>query len=113
MDFEMFSCMFTDTLEIRMELGEVIVTITDADGKVVTQPSPPPTTLTIAQLAINDSAVAKAMRVMASDGTSWVGLYRIHEVVEDDVGEVGDRGCWLDVAQSGSGVSGTPLTRSR
>lgn len=76
-----------ETLQLRAELGEVTVTVTDADGNVITRPAPPPSTVTIAQLAATDSSVAKAMRLLAApDHKSWVGMYRIHEVIEADVG---------------------------
>lgn len=76
-----------DTLQIRAELGEVTVMVTDSQGNVVTKPAPPPRTIAIARLAVTDGAVAKAMRLLsAADSHSWVGLYRIYEVVEADVG---------------------------
>ena len=76
-----------ETLQLRAELGEVTVTVTDADGNVITRPAPPPSTVTIAQIAATDSSVAKAMRLLAApDHKSWVGMYRIHEVIEADVG---------------------------
>jgi hypothetical protein len=76
-----------DTLQIRAELGDVTVTVTDAQGNVVTKPARPPRTIAIARLAATDAAVAKAMRLLsATDSQSWVGLYRIYEVVEADAG---------------------------
>lgn len=73
--------------QLRIESGEVTVTVTDANGNVITRPAPPPRTVMIAQLALSDSYVAKAMRLLAApDHKSWVGMYRIHEVIEDDVG---------------------------
>jgi hypothetical protein len=76
-----------ETLHIRAEIGEVTVTVTDAKGNVITRPAPPPRTVTIFQLAAVDASVAKAMRLLAArDHKSWVGMYRIHEVIEADVG---------------------------
>lgn len=76
-----------ERLQLRMELGEVTVTVTDRDGNVLTRPTPPPRTVLLAQLAESDAAVAKALRLNAEeDAKSWVGLYRIYEVVEADVG---------------------------
>lgn len=76
-----------DTLRVRMEFGDVTVTATDADGNVITRSVPPPRTVMIAQLAATDTSVAKAMRLLvAPDHKSWVGMYRIHEVIEADVG---------------------------
>lgn len=77
----------TETLQIRCEVGEITVTVTDSQGNVVTRPSPPPRTVLLAGLATIDVAVAKAMRLLsAPDSKSWVGLYRLHEVIEADVG---------------------------
>jgi hypothetical protein len=76
-----------ETLQLRVELGDVTVTVTDSQGNVVTKPSPPPRIILLAQLAASDAAVAKAFRLHADEGSkSWVGLYRIYEVVEADVG---------------------------
>lgn len=76
-----------ETLHARAELGEVTVTVTDGAGNIVTRPEPPPRTVAIAKFAVIDSAVAKAMRLLAApDHKSWVGMYRIHEVIEADVG---------------------------
>jgi hypothetical protein len=74
-------------IQVRAEFGEVTVSVTDAQGNVVQRPSPPPRTFVVAQLAARDSAVAKAMRLVAApDFKTWVGLYRLHEVIEADVG---------------------------
>lgn len=76
-----------EILHVRAEIGEVTVTVTDADGNVITRPARPPRTVIIAQLAATDTSVAKAMRLLAApDHKSWVGMYRIHEVIEADVG---------------------------
>ncbi len=76
-----------DTLQVRVEFGEVTVTVTDSQGNVVTKPPPPPRSIAITRLALADAAVAKAMRLLsAEDSETWVGLYRIYEVVEADVG---------------------------
>ncbi|MFT0547824.1 hypothetical protein ACMHYO_16030 [Allopusillimonas ginsengisoli] len=76
-----------DIVEVRAEIGEATVTVTDANGNVITRPAPPPRTVTIAQLAATDASVAKAMRLFAApDHKSWVGMYRIHEVIEADIG---------------------------
>jgi hypothetical protein len=76
-----------ETLHVRAEVGEVTVTGTDRNGNIVTRPTPPPRAVAIAQLAGADTAVAKVMRLLAApDHKSWVGMYRIHEVIEADVG---------------------------
>ena len=74
-------------MQLRGELGEVTVTVIDAQGNVVIKAPPQPRTIALAMLARSDSAVAKALRLLsAADSNSWVGLYRIYEVVEADVG---------------------------
>lgn len=74
-------------IQARVEFGEVTVTVTDAQGNQVQQPTPPPRTVTISVLSMQDAAVTKAMRLFAaSDVKTWVGLYRLHEVIEADVG---------------------------
>lgn len=76
-----------DALHIHADFGEVTLTVTDAEGNVITRPAPPPRTVAIAQLAVIDTSVAKAMRLLAEpDHKSWVGMYRIHEVIEADIG---------------------------
>jgi hypothetical protein len=76
-----------ETLHIRAEIGEATVTGTDAEGNVITRPSPPARTVAFAQLAAVDASVSKAMRLLAEpDHKSWVGMYRIHDVIEADVG---------------------------
>jgi hypothetical protein len=74
-------------IQVRAEVGEVTVTVTDADGNVINRPAPLPRTVTVAQLAASDILVAKVMRLLAApDYKSWVGMYRMHEVIEADVG---------------------------
>jgi hypothetical protein len=76
-----------ETLNVRVEMGEVTVTATDSEGNMITRPTPPPRTVAITRLAVADPSVAKAMRLVASpDHKSWVGMYRIHEVIEADIG---------------------------
>ena len=74
-------------IQLRTELGELTSTTSDSSGNIITKPTPPTRTITIMQLAITDTLVAKAMRLIAApDHKSWVGMYRIHEVIEEDVG---------------------------
>lgn len=76
-----------DTLRVRMEMGDPVVTVTDADGRVVPQPVAEPRSVRVMRLCTTDAAVEKAMRlVAATDVRSWVGLYRLYEVIEADVG---------------------------
>jgi len=73
-----------DTLKVRAELGEPTVTITDSDG-IVRVAAPPRRPLEIARLGLADETVAKALRLLAN-ATDWVGLYRLYEVMEEDIG---------------------------
>ena len=76
-----------DSLQVRVEFGEPTVRVFDPEGKDITPVAPPPRTVLLARLALTDHAVAKALRLHASaDSKSWVGLYRLYEVIEDDVG---------------------------
>jgi hypothetical protein len=76
-----------DGLLVRAELGELTVTTTGSDG--VTQVPvvpPPPRSVAITRLALGDQSVAKALRLFGNGATDWVDLYRLHEVMEADVG---------------------------
>lgn len=79
--------LFPKTAVFVGEFGEVTVTVTDAAGNIVSPPSPPARTVRLARLAAADSAVSKVLRLLASpEASTWVGMYRIHEVVEHDLG---------------------------
>ena len=74
-------------VQLRAEVGVLGVTVTDQQGNIVSQVVPLPQSKRIANLARADDAVQKVMRLFgASDRGSWVGLYRIFEVVSGDVG---------------------------
>lgn len=77
-----------ESLQVRVEMGAVTAVVTDAAGNVITRPAPtPPRSAVLLQLAAEDAAIAKVLRLLsAPDAMTWVGLYRIHEVIEDDVG---------------------------
>jgi hypothetical protein len=77
-----------ESLQVRVEIGAVTVVVTDAAGNVIPQPAPPPPrSAVLLQLATIDEAVAKVLRLLsAPDAMTWVGLYRISEVIEGDVG---------------------------
>lgn len=76
-----------ESLHLRAEVGAVTVAVPDALGNVITRPSPPPRSAMLLQLASTDGAVAKILRLLsAADAMTWVGLYRLHEVIEADVG---------------------------
>lgn len=76
------------SVQVRVEMGAVTVVVADAAGNVIAQTAPPPPrSAVLLRLAAGDTAVAKVLRLLsASDAMTWVGLYRIHEVIEDDVG---------------------------
>lgn len=76
-----------DSFEVRVELGTATVVITDAEGNNITQPEPPHRFLMLLQLSAADAAIAKVMRLLnAPDAITWVGVYRMYEVIEEDVG---------------------------
>jgi hypothetical protein len=77
-----------ESIEVQVELGDVTVVLTDAAGKIIAQTAPPPPrSAVLLQLAIESAAVEKVLRLLsAPDAKTWVGLFRIFEVIEDDVG---------------------------
>lgn len=77
-----------ESLQVRVEMGVVTASVIDVADNVMSQPEPPPPrSAVLLQLADGDAAIAKVLRLLSSpDAMSWVGLYRIHEVIEDDVG---------------------------
>lgn len=76
-----------DSIRVHARIGDVTVYATDADGNLIEQPAAVPRTVAISALAIEDASVKKAMRLFASvDAQTWVGLYRLYEVIEADVG---------------------------
>lgn len=77
----------SEGLQLRVEAGVLGVTVTDQQGNTVSQAVPVPQSQRIAKLAKFDDAVKKVMRLYGvSDHGTWVGLYRIFEVVSGDVG---------------------------
>lgn len=76
-----------DSLQLRIEAGAVTVVVADAAGNTLNVPSPPTRASVLLQLAAADAAIAKVLRLLsAPDAMGWVGLYRIFEVIEGDVG---------------------------
>jgi hypothetical protein len=46
-------------------------------------------------LGLTDAKVSKALRLLGTEENNWVNLYRLYEVIEDDIGgmdEIADRG---------------------
>ena len=66
----------------------MVATVTDAVGNIVAPPSPPPPrSAVLLALSDADAAVAKVLHLLsAPDVMTWVGLYRLHEVIEADIG---------------------------
>lgn len=82
---------FVEIVERLTLSDEVTASLDRAVGSteiVQSVPLSPPRTVAIARLAMRDAAVAKAMRLWPTGSDDWVGLYRIYEVVETDVGGV-------------------------
>ncbi|KVT80179.1 hypothetical protein [Burkholderia ubonensis] len=76
-----------ESLHVRAHAGKVMALVTDAEENIITQPAPPPRSAVLLRLAATDGVIAKVLRLLsASDVMSWVGLYRIFEVIEADVG---------------------------
>ena len=62
-------------------------TFMEANGNVVNAQAVPPRTVVLANLAFSEPAVEKALRLtVQADSRSWVGLYRLFEVIEADIG---------------------------
>jgi hypothetical protein len=76
-----------EVFQVHVEAHVSGHTVTDNQGNVLSVPPPPPRTISVSKLAWANSAVAKVMRLMAAqESQTWVGLYRIHEVVEAETG---------------------------
>jgi hypothetical protein len=70
--------------QVKITAGNVHLQ-THSQGQVV--PTPIAKEVLFERLAFVDDAVAKALRLRgATDSKSWAGLYRIYEVIRDDVG---------------------------
>ena len=66
---------------------ELALTLMEANGNAVNAQSVPPRTVVLANLAFSERAVEKALRLtVQADSRSWVGLYRLFEVIEADIG---------------------------
>lgn len=72
-------------LEIRASIGAVIVITSDGSEVVVEAKDPARSWIDVAD---NNESVAKALRLFGTDAKDWVGLYRVYEVVEQDVGGI-------------------------
>ena len=77
-----------ESAHLRDEVSAVVAARTGAEGNgVESPPRPPPRAAVLLALSCVDAAVAKSLRLLsAPDVKSWVNLYRLHEVIEADVG---------------------------
>lgn len=70
-----------------VRFGTPTLVQTDAASKPLPAHSAPSRAAAMLQVAAGDVAVSKVLRLLgAADAESWVGLYRVHEVIEADVG---------------------------
>ena len=70
-----------------MVFADATLSVVDAEGKIRPAASETPRTVKAVRLAATDAAVAKVLRLMAADDAyTWVGMYRIHEVIEHALG---------------------------
>ena len=74
----------TDTINIRDSFS---ISITDKDEKTTEIHMADPISDWIA-IANNDNNAAKVLRLVGAKQLDWVGLYRIFEVIENDVGKI-------------------------
>lgn len=76
-----------DSIRVRGEVGSLGAVVTDDSGQVITRPPPASRVASLSKLSSADASVAKVLRLLsAHDAMTWVGLYRIYEVIEDDIG---------------------------
>lgn len=67
--------------------GEVALIGMNVNGNAVINQTPPPRTVALANLAFSEPAVEKALRLASQvESQSWVGLYRLYELIEADIG---------------------------
>lgn len=68
-------------------VDEVALTVMETNGNAVITQTLPPRTVVLANLAFSDQSVEKALRLtLQADFRSWVGLYRLFELIEADIG---------------------------
>lgn len=76
-----------ESVQTRVEVGSLGLVVADDSGQVITRPPPVSRVESLSKLSSADASVAKALRLLsANDAMTWVGLYRIYEVIEDDIG---------------------------
>jgi hypothetical protein len=76
-----------DRIELTAEDSVIIATGDVSSGNVRVVTPSPPFSVSLMQLALVNDSVARVMGLLAkADAFTWVGLYRIHEVIEADLG---------------------------
>ena len=74
----------SDSIHVRATIG---VEITRSDGKKeVTHPAH--SVPGWIKLGLTDQNIAKALRLLGTDEHNWVSLYRLYEVIEEDVDDL-------------------------
>lgn len=74
-------------LHLRAWMGEITSTDIDIEGNINTNLAPSLRMVTITKLSARDASVAKVMRLLAAQNhKTWVDMYRIHEVILNDIG---------------------------
>ncbi len=77
---------FHETLNVRAEVGAVVVYAGDSTGTPVAVPQPRLTSVQAVDLALRDPVMAKALRLLGQGAKTWVDMYRLYEVLEGDLG---------------------------
>ena len=76
-----------DRIEVTAEDSMIFGTGDVLRGTVRVVTPSPPLSVSLMQLALVNDSVARVMGLLAkADAFTWVGLYRIHEVIEADLG---------------------------
>ncbi len=76
-----------EKLVLHDETGVLSVSSTDKFGNAIPQPVVRPRSAVLADLTESEPNIAKAMRLYAAkDANTWTGLYKLLEVIEDDLG---------------------------
>jgi hypothetical protein len=76
----------SDTINVRATAG---IEITRSDGTTEVA-NPADSVPGWMRLGLADPKVAKALRLLGTEEHDWVSLYRLYEVIEDDVGGLGN-----------------------
>lgn len=74
-----------DTIRIR---DQVSITLTDASGEVVYESRPADQVPTWIEVAQRDAKVSRVLKLLGTKDLDWVNLYRIYEIIKDDIGDL-------------------------